>query len=438
MIETIATDEVSGIAQFIFPAKKAYDCLTSVPFNPAVASRFLKYYNDTIQFQSTIAYLKNPPSTYRQHPVDLLGELAKIQQGIDDGIFPNQYAFEATLQNLIYSAHDLHLNLEAGVLAAFTFASPRGIVSVSPDGIEVPKLYLTGEFGAPNEGKGIGLTKFPDDLLEAQSNTASWQPSTITKIDGQNVKTYLEKFAALNAIGTVEPHADWNQLMSSPALDIQGLYSFFEGYTTFYPGENITFTLENGTQLGPEPWLAIYNSQGETGPLATGGDFYNFFVLGFYPASLNAGTGSSGEGLNFDQAGAENPLTLESPTNSSNASSAATSTLAPATPSSWKNVAYPDVPDVAQPDLGTSGVLTGYFLEDISTAVLSIPSFLAFGESVVTFSDTISESLKRSKNAGMKKVLIDLQQNSGGINLLAVDAFKQVWCLTSLGGLLDC
>ena len=116
-----------------------------MPFNPAVASRFLQYYNDTLQFQSTVAYLKDPPSSYKQQPVDLFGELAKIQQGINDGIFPNQYVFEATLQNLIYSAHDLHLNLEAGILAAFTFASPYGIVSVSSDGIEVPKVYIIGE-----------------------------------------------------------------------------------------------------------------------------------------------------------------------------------------------------------------------------------------------------------------------------------------------------
>lgn len=265
-----------------------------------------------------------------------------------------------------------------------------------------------------------------DDLLEVQGNIATWEPSAITKINGQNVRTYLEEFAALNAIGTLEPHADWNQLMSSPALDIQSLYSVFEGYTTFYPGENITLTFENGTQVGPEPWVAIYNSQGETGPLATGGDFYNFFVLGFYPASLDLGTDSDGEGSESEGADEEQSQTVGSPTDTSSVGSDTSSTSAAATPSSWSSSAYPDSPDIAQADLGNTGVLTGYFLKDISTAVLSIPSFLAFGDAVVTFSDTIGEFLKRSKKAGMKKVLIDLQQNAGGINLLAVDAFKQV------------
>lgn len=34
--------------------------------------------------------------------------------------------------------------------------------------------------------------------------------------------------------------------MLSPVLDIRDQFDIFEGYTTFYPGDNITFTFENG------------------------------------------------------------------------------------------------------------------------------------------------------------------------------------------------
>ena len=129
--------------RFKFPAKQAYDCLTSVPFNPAVATRFLRYYNDTIQFQSTLAYLKDPPSSYQQPSIDLVESLRQIQQDIDRGVFRNQYAFEATLQKVIYATHDDHLRLSAGILAAFSFYSPYGISSVSVDGVQLPKVYLT-------------------------------------------------------------------------------------------------------------------------------------------------------------------------------------------------------------------------------------------------------------------------------------------------------
>jgi len=202
--------------------------------------------------------------------------------------------------------------------------------------------------------------------------------------------------------------------MSSPVLDIQDQFDIFEGYTTFYPGDNITFTFENGTQLGPEPWLAIYYGPASTGPLTTGGDFYNFFVLGLYPASYNPDIAPTDSG------------SAPSAPATSDVSSAASSTTATPSPTSWENPAYPDNPDIVQPDLGDTGVLTGYFLNDTSTAVLSIPSSLVFEDAIVSFSDTIGEILKRSKQAGLNKVAIDVQQNGGGDTLLAADAFKQV------------
>ena len=132
------------ISDSTFTAKQAYECLISVPFNPAVASRFIKYYNDTIQIHTTLAYLKNPPAGYQQPASDILKGLEDIQNSIDQGAFPNQYAFEATLQSLIYSAHDVHLYVDIGILAVFDFQTPYSIVSLSEDGIQDPKLYLTG------------------------------------------------------------------------------------------------------------------------------------------------------------------------------------------------------------------------------------------------------------------------------------------------------
>jgi hypothetical protein len=116
-----------------------------VPFSPAVGTQFIKYWNETIQFQSTLAYLKTPPEGYQQPAVDVTQELAAIQQRIDSGFYGNQYAFEADVQLLINALHDGHVNLLAGVFAAFSFGSPFEIASVSVDGKEPPKIYLTGE-----------------------------------------------------------------------------------------------------------------------------------------------------------------------------------------------------------------------------------------------------------------------------------------------------
>ena len=247
-----------------------------------------------------------------------------------------------------------------------------------------------------------------EDLVDAQAPSQDWQASPITTINGQDVVDYLTQFAAVNTIGCLEPHADWNQLMSSPALTIQNSQSIFNGYTTFYPGENITFTFENGTRQ-ELPWLALYNGPGPTGPLATGGDFYNFFVLGLYPASFQPDDPTSNSSL--------------VPSASSTAASLPT---AISTLTSWPDPAYPRNPDVVQPDLGLSGVLTGYFFNESSTAVLSIPSFDVVGDAAANFSLTVTEFLVRSRDAGLKRVIIDLQQNAGGETLLAFDTFKQV------------
>lgn len=130
----------------IFWASDAQKCLTSVPFNGAVASRFLKYWNETIQFQSTLAYLKNPPEGYQQPAVDVQAELARIQQNINEGSYANQYEFEADFELLTYALHDGHVTLTAGALSAFSFASPFEIASVSIDGKQPPRVYITGSY----------------------------------------------------------------------------------------------------------------------------------------------------------------------------------------------------------------------------------------------------------------------------------------------------
>lgn len=230
-------------------------------------------------------------------------------------------------------------------------------------------------------------------------------------INGIDVTEYLDEFAATNAVGSLEPHADFNQLMTSAAQDIQGIFSTWGGGATFYPGDNLTFTLENGTVVQTN-WLAIYNYPTDTGALETGGDFYNFFVLGWFPASYNPNT------TDTDTA---------APTSDPTSTTEAPAATASAAPLGWDNQAYPNVLDVAQPDLGTfgTGFVSGYFLKQSSVAVLSLPSFQEPGEAVGSYSDTVTSFLTAAKAAGMQKVVIDVQQNYGGDVFLALDTFKQ-------------
>ena len=387
----------------LFRASDAYDCLITAPFNATVASGLLSYYKDLLQFQSTLAYLKDPPPSYQQPGIDVLASLDALDAQVQAGTFKTEYDFEVALQTIIYAIHDAHVSLSAGLLSIFTFGSPLRIVSVSSNGIELPKIYI------------------PDDLIEAAQTNITWTPSAVSTINGQGAIEYLTQFAATNAAGTIEPNADWNQLMSNPAGDVLFELSAFEGSTIFYPGANISFVFENGTTYDEIPWLAGYTDyvDSSTPALSSGQDLYDYFVLGIEPTDLpTAATSTLAAAATSSIDPSSDDTATITPTPTASAS---------ATPSSWSYAPFPSNPIVAQPNLGldNGGVLTGYFLNDGITAVLSIPSFEVTGEAVMSFSTTIGDFISQAKAAGRTRIIIDLQRNLGGSDILAIDAFKQ-------------
>lgn len=95
-----------------------------------------------MQFQSTLNYLKDPPTGYQQPAVDLIGGLQTIQSNVNSGTYKNEYEFEVAVQHLLFAAKDDHLDLVWGIFGAFSFGAPYAIVSVSRDGIELPKIHF--------------------------------------------------------------------------------------------------------------------------------------------------------------------------------------------------------------------------------------------------------------------------------------------------------
>ncbi|KAL8856656.1 MAG: hypothetical protein Q9178_006723 [Gyalolechia marmorata] len=406
------------VALNLFTAELVHDCLISTPFNATVATQFISYYKDTLQFQSTLAYLKSPPSTYKQPSIDLLGGLDSIQRAVDNGAYKNEYDFEVAVQKLVYATHDAHVSLYAGALSVFTFGAPVSIVSVSTNGIAYPKVFIL------------------DDLLEAGDPTirTDWQPSAINTINGVSTTDFLKQFASVNSPGTLELHTDFNHLMSSPASDVQEILSPWEGNTPFWPGNDITFAFENGTDPLELPWVATYSILDDTPPITSGDAFYRIFVLGDYSdldpladePSFPTTTATA------DSSAFANSSIMSTVTATADPSAAPTA-LATATaleedepqPTGWDYFPYPPNPVTVQPDLGFGGVITGYFLNDDVTAVLSIPSFEVNTEAILTFSESVGEFIQKSRNAGRERMIIDLQRNGGGGNLLATDVFKQ-------------
>ena len=358
----------------------------------------------TLQFQSTLAYLKDPPQGYQQPAVDVLQVLGQIQNNVTAGAYKNQYTFEADIQLLVNRMHDSHVTLSSGILDAFSFVSPVGLVSASADGKQLPEIYLI------------------DELLAGQLQ--GWTPSPVTKINGQDVVEYLTRFVELNSDGYLEPHADWNSLMDSPALWINGELSIFQS-ATFYPGNELNFTFKNKSTSNTF-WLALYGELDDTGPLTTAGDFYNYFVLGNLPASFDP-----------DQQWWPN-LNLNDSDTDSGDNSAVTDPFASICSSgnpadaNWcltSSGGYPNNPAIVQADLAITGggVVTGYFYDDISTGVLSIPSFFQYDPNTEQFGLAIEYFIGNATAKNISRIVIDLQQNSGGMAFLAYNTFKQLF-----------
>lgn len=238
-------------------------------------------------------------------------------------------------------------------------------------------------------------------------------PSPISTMNGVPVVDFLEQYAALQSFDTNSPHADWNQLMRNPAMQIMGYRSVFSAYSTFYPGDMLETIYQNGTNY-TVPWLALYDTTGFTGPLETGGDFYNFFVLNLLPAAYN-----------------ESYYQYINSSANANQQTARLAKRDTSIQTNWHDVssAYPENTITHQDDLGleTAGYVTGYFLGDLSTAVVSIPSFDIYGEDETSFERAIIDFVNNATALNASKLIIDLQQNQGGQLSLVFEAVRQLF-----------
>jgi hypothetical protein len=126
------------------PAKLAHDCLTATPLDKDLATGFIDQMKEYLQLQTTLAYLKDPPSDYKMPALDIMSTLDDIKDQVTDGTLKSQYDLDAALLKLTYDAHDGHLVLYVGTIGAFIFELPISLVSVSEDGKKLPEIFVLG------------------------------------------------------------------------------------------------------------------------------------------------------------------------------------------------------------------------------------------------------------------------------------------------------
>lgn len=121
---------------------EVFACFQEIPINNALAAAQIDWLQPFVQFQTTLAYLKDPPPSYQMPPVDIVGGLAAIKAKVLSNGYTNEYDFELDVCKLIYSARDGHFNFVPGLIGLFTFSREIELVSVSLDGVRTPKIYF--------------------------------------------------------------------------------------------------------------------------------------------------------------------------------------------------------------------------------------------------------------------------------------------------------
>lgn len=125
------------------PPSRALACLEAVPLDVAKSVAFIDYLRPFLQFQSSLAYLKNPPKGYTLPGVDIIGGLDQIKQNLQNGVYSSQWGFEKDVNALVnIMPKDFHVVLPLPLSNVFVFARDVHLVSISLDGLKTPEIYV--------------------------------------------------------------------------------------------------------------------------------------------------------------------------------------------------------------------------------------------------------------------------------------------------------
>ncbi|OAA38901.1 tyrosinase [Metarhizium rileyi] len=99
-------------------------------------------------FHSSIRTLKYAPPSYISPHVDVLATLGKTKERVVKGSYASQFDFDWDLGRLISKANDGHLTLSLCFQRIMHFEHALPLVSVSADGLELPRIFTLGHRSA--------------------------------------------------------------------------------------------------------------------------------------------------------------------------------------------------------------------------------------------------------------------------------------------------
>jgi hypothetical protein len=137
----------------LVPGPDALRCLKSVPVDVEGNRALLDSLGAYWEFQSNLQYLKIPPATWSNPPVDILGGLRKIGAALADGQYKDEYTFQNDISQLANKANDGHFSWVSDIGSVFRYSLVSSVdgeifrlVSISKDGKSIPSVYLIGKW----------------------------------------------------------------------------------------------------------------------------------------------------------------------------------------------------------------------------------------------------------------------------------------------------
>ncbi|KAF3917109.1 hypothetical protein ABW20_dc0105141 [Dactylellina cionopaga] len=385
----------TGGDSFEVDPKIAFDCLQSVPLEKQAALDFIRNFQKFMQFQSTIAYLANPPANSGQEPVDIPGGLSAIHKHVEDGVITQWYDVENQINGLLLKGRDEHLRATWPLQNLFRFRVPMSLVSLSPDGKQAAKIYLVEEPPQP------GASDFKTST------------SAVTKIDGEDVVTAIQKL--MDGIQTAQsPDARWNYAFASINPRFQGAIGRRNGFPN---ATAVSLTFENGTTVEFKYTADAPHKPGANvwSTLQTGQDIWAKLV--------NAEPGSDPFAVNTTEAGTVKSLRVETNHSFGKRQVDAGPPISELVRfnSTSKNV--PEAPAFIQ---DINDIIRGCFVN--KTAILNIAEFQVSSLLALNSAQkTIELFLVEAKTRGAENLIIDVRGNFGGIIAVGHDAYGQIF-----------
>ncbi|KAF7515719.1 hypothetical protein G7054_g14449 [Neopestalotiopsis clavispora] len=373
-------------------ASVAYDCLNSVPLAKDAAIKFLDEIVPYLEWQSDTAFKKNPPEDYFYPGYDFWEALAEIRDALESDSYTNEYGWQADFyKNVFGPGHDGHFVVYTDLLtAAIEWGRRLALVSISEDGSSLPVI------------------KVYSDVISTPDTA-----SVVTLINGEDAVTYLSNWI-FQASSNQDADSAYNSMFWSKAYNQSGVEGYFKSggrVRYIYPEAETTLTFENGTEITISN---IGRIKGNWAGVTDGPSFFTRFVSGAIGVTTGTATSSAATTTTTSTVIATTTITTTS-------SASATAT---AEPDGAALPGYPGDPIVVSSD----SIVSGYFLdgegfEDV--AVLVMTSFSP--EDPAEFQEKVQEFFAAAVDAGIKKLVLDVQTNGGGYIFQGYDTFRQLF-----------